>query len=149
MIGIFYDKNHFLQTTFTNHQPKKLIMKKVIFSLSLLVVSLFSFAQQKGNDNKTPEQRAQHKTQKLTSQLSLTTDQSSQVQNVFLQQEQQMAAVKSKYANAQDKSGMRAEMKPIRENTDKSLQSILTPDQYTKYQTMKEEHKGEHGGHGH
>ncbi len=121
-------------------------MNKVIFSLGLLLVSLISFAQQ--SDGRTPQQKAQDKAQKLTSELSLTADQSTKVQNVFLQQEQQAAAIKSKYANATDKSGMRAEMKPIHEQTDASLKQILTADQYTKYQTIKEQHKGEHGGGG-
>lgn len=122
-------------------------MKKIIISLTLIVCSLAAFAQDK-DDNKTPQQRAQDKTQKLTSELSLTADQSTKVQNVFLQQEQQAAPIRSKYANATDKSGMRAEMKPIHEQTDNSLKQILTADQYTKYQTIKEQHHGGHGGGG-
>jgi len=120
-------------------------MDKIIFSISLLLISLASFAQP---SDKTPQQRAQEKTQRLTSELSLTADQSTKVQNIFLQQETQAAAIKSKYASSDDKSGMRAEMKPIHEQTDNSLKQVLTADQYTKYQAIKEQHKGEHGGHG-
>jgi len=119
-------------------------MNKIIFSIGLLLISLASFAQQ---SDKTPQQKAQEKTQRLTGELSLTADQSTKVQTIFLQQETQAATIRSKYASADDKSGMRAEMKPIHEQTDNSLKQVLTADQYTKYQTIKEQHKSEHGGH--
>jgi hypothetical protein len=123
-------------------------MKKLIsFSLIALWFSIASFAQTK--EPKTPEEKAEHQTKKLTTELSLSADQSTQVKPVLLQLHQSTESIKSKYASATDKTPMKQELKTARESADSQLKTIFTADQYTKYQSIKEDHKEQGGGKGH
>jgi periplasmic protein CpxP/Spy len=137
-------------------------MKQVILFIAFtLAVSFSSFAQQQNKKQpKTPEERAEHQSQRLTKELSLSADQTSKVKAVLLQKDQQEETIRNKYANATDKKGEHTEMKTLREQKEAELKQIFTPDQFTKYEAMKKQHKenthnnqtegqGGHKGHQH
>jgi len=116
-------------------------MKKIIFTLSLiLMATLFAFAQESASANKsnmTAEQKAEIKSQKMAKELSLNADQQTKVKAAILKKQQAMEGLRTKYAN--DKTGMEAEKKKLKDQKDMEMKNILTADQYKKYQNMKEE----------
>ncbi len=115
-----------------------------IFAL-MLVFTAFAlsinnvFSQDLGK--KTPEERAQKHTDKLTKELSLSDEQSKQVYSAFLSQAQQMEALKS---TDTDKKAKREQMKSIWQNTDATISSLLDKDQSVKYEKFKEKRKEKH-----
>jgi periplasmic protein CpxP/Spy len=121
-------------------------MKQVILLIAFaLTVSLSSFAQQQNQKQmKTPEERAEHQSQRLTKELSLSADQTTKVKAVLLQKEQQEEVIKNKYVNATDKKAEHTEMKTLREQKEAELKQIFTPDQFTKYEAMKKQNKENH-----
>jgi Spy/CpxP family protein refolding chaperone len=92
-----------------------------------------------GRGNTTPEQRADMQTQRLTKALSLSADQSKQVRTIALAENQEMQALRTKYASADSRQGAGQEMKVIREKYDAQLKAVLTPDQATKFNQMRAE----------
>jgi len=112
----------------------------------LLAIGNFVFAQQQ--DGKTPEERATDHSQKLTQELGLTADQQKPVYNACLQHAQQMEADRAKYKG--DKEGMKTARQQNSQNFDASLNKVLTADQKTKYEQIKQEEKAKReqgGGH--
>ena len=121
---------------------KQLIL---VFTLFIAIMSV-SFAQntQSGQQAKTPQQKAQHQAKKWTKQLSLNATQTSQLETIFLQQTQQVDAIKAKYASAADKKAERTEIKAVHTQTEESLKKTLTSEQYNQYIAIKTEKKQAH-----
>ena len=107
---------------------------------AVIVVSIMgavpAWAQMDKLKNTTPQQRAEAQTSFMQSKLALTPEQTPQI-----------AAINLKYATQMDpilkgSDGplvkMR-EMKGIQEAKEGELRGVLTPDQFTQYQGMKEE----------
>ena len=111
----------------------------------MLVITAFAlstnnvFSQYLGK--KTPEERAQKRAEKMTKHLSLSDDQYKQVYDAFLSQAQQFDALKSADG---DKKAKKEQMKSIRQNTDATITGLLSAEQNTKYQQMKEKRKEKH-----
>lgn len=114
-------------------------MKKILFAAGITVVGLSAaFAQdvkqtttaptatkriERPHTTKaTPEVIAKARTNRLSKQLSLNSDQEQKVYDIFLK-------------HAQASSGRSVQ----RDELDKQLQSVLTPEQNKKYDQMKEE----------
>lgn len=92
-----------------------------------------------GRGNLTPEQRAEMQTKRLTTQLGLTADQTTKIQTIALAENQEMAALRSKYAAADSRQGAGQDMKALRDKYETQLKAVLTPDQLTKYTQMRDE----------
>lgn len=129
-------------------------MRKLV-SIGMLAMGLAtaSFAQQSpkkkgGHDPKTPEEKATRQTEKLKKELALNEEQAPKVKALLLQQQQEIETIRTKYANATDKKSERNELITSREKNETALKEILTADQWTKYETAKEERK-DHKGKGH
>ncbi len=122
-------------------------MKKIIFALTLvLATSIVSFAQNMTNadmETKTPEQKAEWKTEKLSSDLSLTADQKAKVKKIILQKEKEAEALKSKNAGSTDDAAKKASWEKLKASKDAEMQKVLTNDQYTKYKTLQAQYKEE------
>ena len=135
-------------------------MKKTLFLLAALAFTTAgtSFAQTaptattkvkihhggKG-DHKNPAQKADQKAAKMAKELGLTADQEAKVEQLLLARQQETQALKAKIGT--DKTAGRAEMKASHEKYAAQLKTILTPEQYAKFDKMKDEHRG-HGGKG-
>jgi len=89
--------------------------------------------------NMTPEQRADMQTQRLTKELSLTADQSTQVRAIALAENQEMQTIRGKVASSDSRQGAMREMKTMREKYETQLKAVLTADQLTKYNQMRDE----------
>ncbi|MBD2722537.1 hypothetical protein [Hymenobacter armeniacus] len=89
-----------------------------------------------------PAKKADHKAAKMAKELGLSADQEAKVEQLMLARQQETAALKTKYAA--NKTAGRAEMKASHEKFTAQLKSILTPEQYAKFDKLKDEHRG-HG----
>ena len=86
-------------------------MKKVIFVFAILISSMTLFAQD-AKPKKTPEQRATMYVKELTTELSLTADQSSKIKAVQLESLTKLDTLKAK-ASAGDKKAGKKEAKAL------------------------------------
>lgn len=91
---------------------------------------------------KDPAKMADRRAGKMAKELGLTADQENRVEQVLLARHQESEALKAKYGT--NKKAAHAEMKAARGRYDAQLKSIFTPEQYAKFDKLKDEHKG-HG----
>ena len=115
-------------------------MKKLIIA-ALLVVGMTSFAQEgkeKPNKEKmeqiTPEQRAGKHLKKMTKELGLNPDQQAQLKTIFMDQEAR---------KANPVKPTKEEGKALRKEMDAKMKSILTPEQFEKWNAENEKRKAE------
>jgi protein CpxP len=127
-------------------------MKKFILSLAAVVIAAGAYAHDSAKVKKSPEQIAGKKADKLKTELALSDEQRTQVYAVVLDKVNKTRTVKEKYKDNKDKRAMRAEMKTVQADFDSSMKGILTAEQYTKWQGIKEKqkekHKAKHGKRG-
>jgi periplasmic protein CpxP/Spy len=126
-------------------------MKRLIIT-ALLVVSISTFAQEQNQSGKksnkpkkekmSPEQRNQVLLDRMTTELTLTTQQQEQIKPIIAEQSAKMEAMRNERMNAGGKEMTKEErevLKTKREEdkklTDAKLSAILTPEQFRK---MKE-----------
>ncbi|WP_201978665.1 DUF4890 domain-containing protein [Hymenobacter rubidus] len=95
---------------------------------------------------KDPAKTADHKAGKMAKELGLSADQEAKVEQLLLARQQEGAALKAKYGA--DRIAGHAEMKASHEKYQAQLKSILTPEQYAKFDKMKDEHHGHGKGQG-
>ena len=132
-------------------------MKK-LFMAVLLCVGFSIYAQEttttpkkKGNkEAKSPEKVNEARLSKMTTELSLNAKQQEEIKPILAEQTVKMEEMKAKQkANKEagvelsdaDKKAMRMKMKEDKEATDAKIKSILTPEQFTKYQEIQKEQR--------
>jgi len=106
---------------------------------------------QDAKPKKTPEQRATMYVKELTTELSLTADQSSKIKAVQLESLTKLDTLKAK-ASAGDKKAGKKEAKATTEAANASIKAILTDEQKAKFdawvEAKKEKMKNKEGGKG-
>ncbi|MDJ1481016.1 hypothetical protein QNI16_11025 [Cytophagaceae bacterium YF14B1] len=111
-------------------------MKKVILNILMgLMVIGVSMAQQRMP--RTPEQRAEMQTKRLTKEITLTADQQTQVKNILLSRAIKVDSLRAD--QTMDKSQRMQQLKAIKDEGDVSIQKVLSPEQYKKYLDLQEE----------
>ena len=76
----------------------------------------------------------------LTETLSLSEDQAERIRPVFAQQAGKLSALFARAKEGQlERSALRGEAQAIREETDRMLEAVLTPEQMEKYRAQREE----------
>lgn len=91
-----------------------------------------------GRMNTTPEQRADMQAQRLTKQLGLSADQTTQVRAIALAEAQEMKTMRDQAMASTDRKAGMEQMKATRDKYDAQLKAVLTPDQATKYAQMRD-----------
>jgi Spy/CpxP family protein refolding chaperone len=86
------------------------------------------------------------RTEMLTKQLKLTSDQQAKVLDVLKSQQSQMEKLRSDSSLSQD--DRRSKMMDIRKSSDSQIRALLDSDQQKKWDKMQSAH-GNWGGHGH
>ena len=143
--------------SYTFYNRKK--MKKIIavLSLGMLVVGS-SFAQtvpqknqqekrarmeQRGDRSertkKSPEEMAQLKTERMAQKLDLTAAQKNQLQALNLRQAEEMKAMRESMKGSEDRTKIREARKASHDKWQAELKSILTAEQYAKYEADHEQ----------
>ncbi|MBN8569769.1 MAG: hypothetical protein J0M18_09060 [Ignavibacteria bacterium] len=123
------------------------MLKKLNLTLAvMLIFGLFavnSYAQNSDQPKtkKTPEQKAEKMAKKMQEKLSLSDAQYKSVYDLALNTINQRASLK---ANGSDKETRRAEMKSLMEKQESQLKTILSSDQWTKWESLKSEMKNKH-----
>jgi periplasmic protein CpxP/Spy len=110
-------------------------MKKPIILALFIACAAGSMAQDVQQERRTPEERAQAHTARMTKELGLTTEQAANVD-----------AINRKYA-AQTET-MRTEQqqkrKTMREAHEAEMKAVLSPEQFATWQKKREEAKTKH-----
>ena len=119
---------------------KKMFVLSVLFVMSIGLVS----AQQRGGgfQNSTPEERAKIQTDQLNELVTLTADQKTKVQAIFLNDAKKMAEFRTAGG---DRDAMMAKMREMNAERDKKFKEILTADQFKKYSDNQAEQQRRRG----
>lgn len=108
-------------------------MRKLLaFTAVLLLAATTAFAQS-GPLNASPEERARMQTERLAKRLKLDKSQSDQVYTLNLDRTRQMQELRA--SGERD----RTKMQELQANFDEKLKPILTADQWSKYETYRQE----------
>mgnify|MGYP003859213433 CR=1 FL=1 len=117
-------------------------MKKLLFVIALMVVTVFSSqAQDKRGDRPkmTPEKMAERMTQRMAEELGLNEDQKKAVHELHLESaKKRMEAMQQA---KEEREAMREEMKKDREAHQKKLEEILTAEQVEKWKAIQKENR--------
>jgi len=127
-------------------------MKNALFLLAALALTSAAQAQTtptapaqtaplngRGGAMRSPEQQAEAQAQRLAKELNLTADQQAKVQQLMAAQRQEtQTAIQGAGSN---RRAMGQAMRAGRDKFNGQLQTVLTPDQYTKYQQMLAERR--------
>lgn len=125
-------------------------VRHIAFVLTLAFGSMAA-AQTAVPTQNTPDQQTQgkwkghrgEKGNKLAKQLGLSADQQSQLKTIHQDERTQAEAIKNNSSLTPDQK--RDQLKQLRQADQQKMESILTPDQRTKFQQIREERK-EHRG---
>jgi protein CpxP len=129
-------------------------MKNVFFLLTALALTSAAQAQtaptapaqnaplnSRSGAMRSPEQQAEAQAQRLAKELNLTADQQTKVQQLMAAQRQEtQAAIQSAGGN---RRAMGQAMRAGRDKFTGQLQTVLTPEQYTKYQQIMTERRAQ------
>ncbi len=114
----------------------KIYNAKTAFNTCLVALLIFAstsvFAQQQ-KQQRTPEERATIATNKMKETLQLSDDQYVKVKAINLDYAKKINERRA----VKDKSALKDKMKNLDSQRMRSLKSVLTPDQYAKYETQK------------
>ena len=127
-------------------------MKKIILMMALTVLGTgaiaanpqVNFVQGGQGPQGTPEERAERQLQTMTKQLSLSADQSAKLKPILLQRVTEQQTLRQKM-QGNDRRAMMTEMKTMQDKYNAQFKTILTPDQYTKYETQQAQMLGGQG----
>ncbi|NVN93673.1 MAG: hypothetical protein HXX18_00175 [Bacteroidetes bacterium] len=112
---------------------------KALTVIALLIVNFSAFAQQTEKNGKTPEEKAKQHLKAINKECSLTNDQSIKVEQVLLNTQTKLEALKS--SKPTQKGEKIKELKAINDNQTTEISKILNPEQYVKYQALVEKQK--------
>ena len=131
-------------------------MKNVIL-IALLVIGMTTSAQEKKAEkmrakmeNMTPEQRDEIHLKKLTKDLNLDAKQQEQLSNLLAEQRSKREAMKEERKllkekgtkpTPEERESFRKEMEENKSQTENKMKEILTPEQFSKWQSVKNERK--------
>ncbi|MDF2435774.1 MAG: hypothetical protein K0Q95_150 [Bacteroidota bacterium] len=111
-------------------------MKKLLMTLfTVAVASVNTIAQEVAKTpppRKTPEERADNMTARMTKALALNAEQQQKVKTMILQREKEKEELREKAKGSQEK---------MQASIEADLQKILTPEQFDKFKKNQEEMK--------
>lgn len=112
--------------------------KKIIAVLAITSLGIgAAFAQPKSQkfENKSPEEIAEMKTERMTKHLELTSEQSAQVHDIFLESATSRIEIQEKYPVLKE---AKAEMREFKKETKARVQEILTSEQQDKAKELRD-----------
>lgn len=121
---------------------KFIIMKKLIISALAVIFCIAGASAQdlkKAKTPKSPDEKTERFTQKLTTELSLDAAQQERVKGISLDRFKQIEEIKVQAGlNAADR---RQKMKNIEDGYATNMKGVLSEEQFTKFQTLRSEMK--------
>jgi Spy/CpxP family protein refolding chaperone len=82
----------------------------------------------------------------MSERLDLTPDQEEKIKTIFEEQAEKMREMRDSGKQGNERSAMFEKMTKIREESDKKIAEVLTPEQLDEYKKMQEERRGPMGG---
>ena len=117
-------------------------MKKLILiGSSVLMLSIASIAQTSTPTPKSAQERTEKATEKWTKELGLSAEQVEKVKVILMEKNETVDAVKTKKASGVDKKEYKGDRKEAMDKRDEQMKAVLTPEQYTKYLSVREQMK--------
>ena len=113
---------------------------RTLFSTLALTVAMSLMAQDADTDDKgkkSPEERAKHRTEVMTKELGLSPEQIARVNTVNITYARGLGDVK----DMTDASVKKERAKALRDKRDGDLKGILTAEQFTKMESLREKKK--------
>ena len=126
-------------------------MKKIVFALTLALLGTIAVnAQQPRRHAMNPEQMVEKRIERLDKALNLTDQQKAEIAKIY--SEEMIAMHKDRPSKAEDgeesvqmsRKDRQQMMRAQREATDAKIESLLTPEQVTKFAELKK-HESERG----
>ncbi|HMZ50234.1 MAG: hypothetical protein JST41_05660 [Bacteroidetes bacterium] len=109
-------------------------MRTILTTLALAVgMSLMAQDANAGKDKKTPEERAAKRTEQMTKDLGLSSEQVAKVNTINLN----FARYSSDVEAAGKGADVEGRTKALKAKRDAELKAVLTPEQYTKYEEIR------------
>lgn len=109
-------------------------MRTILTTLALAVgMSLMAQDANAGKDKKTPEERAAKRTEQMTKDLGLSSEQVAKVNTIYLN----FARYSSDVEAAGKGADVEGRTKALKAKRDAELKAVLTPEQYTKYEEIR------------
>ncbi len=115
-------------------------MKKLMIITVLAGMTMAAQAQDKAQ--RTPEERAKMRTERLTKELELTPEQATKVQAINVKYADKVDEARKE--READRAEVRKEAKTMHDAHDAEMKAVLTADQYAKWTARKEEMKARH-----
>lgn len=110
---------------------------RIFLTTLALAAALGTMAQHGDHASKTPEQKAEHRTERMVKELGLDAAQQEKVSQINLNYSKTMADV----ATIQNEKDRKGRADALKDNRDNQLQAVLTQEQYAKMLQLREEHK--------
>lgn len=112
---------------------------RTLFSTLALVASMSLMAQDADmdNDKKSPEERATHRTELMTKELSLNPEQVAKVNTINLNFARHIGEVKA----IADETSRKGRSEALKSRRDAELKAVLTPEQYGKMMELRDQKK--------
>ncbi|MCG6187766.1 DUF4890 domain-containing protein [Maribellus maritimus] len=132
-------------------------MNKTLFFVTILFIGIAFGCGNQGNNNSQqfgpggfgdrgnfdPEEIAERQVERLTEQLDLSKDQQKQVYDLTIENFENMSKMRGQGGG--DFEAMREQMQKAREEQNKKMKTILTDDQWGKYEIFQEEMRARRG----
>lgn len=90
---------------------------------------------------KSPDQLIERRVQYLAKELGLNADQQARLQPLLLAQRQQMQTLREQRTTGGRRQGTAQDLKAAQAKFDEQLKAVLTPGQYTKFDSMRDEQR--------
>ncbi len=117
-------------------------MKKLILiGSSVLMLSIASLAQTGTPTPKSAQERTASATERWTKELGLSPEQVEKVKVILMEKNETVDAVKAKKVSGVDKKEYKGDRKEAMDKRDEQMKAVLTPEQYTKYISLREQVK--------
>ncbi len=110
---------------------------KLMLMMSFIFIGTTIFAQ--NNQQRTPQERTENQLKGINKACNLTKEQMPKVEKILLNSNTKMEELRT--AKPAYKGERMEKMKVISDEQDAQLKAFLTPEQYQKYLTMKEQQK--------
>jgi Spy/CpxP family protein refolding chaperone len=118
-------------------------MKKIVLAVLALFVLIGNISAQEnqlqGRKKKSPVERAEAFSKKMTKNLDLDATQQERVKVINLDRFKQLEEARSSFGG--DRKQIASKVKEVNDAYFNNLKGILTPEQFSKFQEMKEEMK--------
>jgi hypothetical protein len=122
-------------------------MKKLMMALAVMTMGMTAFAQEspaarEDRPRMSTEERAKARTQRMAKDLGLSAEQLARVEALNLKHAKEGEAMRA--SDEKERAMRRAEMKDRKAAYETELKTVLTPEQFTKWEAKKDEMKAKH-----